>query len=99
MLEAFDHFIEFPYKLHTITHSCYHGAFEMINIGIRYKDFTQDPEIILFNLLFNFGEMYESARNLAFYFNFKPYTRVKTSFDFGFELGNLIRLLFYPKHK
>jgi hypothetical protein len=43
--------------------------------------------------------MYESARNISFYFYFKPYTRIKTSFDFGFEIGNLIRLLLYPKHK
>jgi hypothetical protein len=99
MLEAFDHFIEVPYKLHTITHSCYHGGIEILKLFIRYGDFVQKPEILLFNLLFNFGDMYDSARNIAFYFYYKPYTRVKSAFEFGFEIGNLARLIFYPKHE
>ena len=96
MLNALDHFVKIPYSIHTMVYSCYHGAIEVIDLTKEYSAFASDGEIILFNLFYNIGYIYESVRNIVFYFNMMDYTRVKTASDFGFEMGLIARLLFYP---
>jgi hypothetical protein len=50
----------------------------------------------MFNLFYNLGAMVKSLRNLSLYFFDIEFTRVKTPFDFGEELGYLFWNLFYP---
>jgi hypothetical protein len=61
-----------------------------------YTEFVADPEILLFNLMYNFGKIYDGVKNVVLYFQAKEYTRVKDGFAFGNEVGQLLYYIFVP---
>lgn len=49
-----------------------------------------------FNLLYNLGPIVSCARNLAFFWLQPEYTRVKTWYDVGLEIGNIFYFMVNP---
>jgi hypothetical protein len=64
MLKAFDSFLDVPYNLHTSVYGCYWGVVEIGEVGGAYVSAFTRPMTLLFNLVFNLGGIYNSARNL-----------------------------------
>jgi hypothetical protein len=52
--------------------------------------------IFWFNIFYNLGVVLRSSRNLFFYFRNIEYTKTKTRFQVGQELGTIFWNLFFP---
>ena len=50
----------------------------------------------MFNVFYNGGNIISGITNIWMYFIASDYTRVKTPFDLGMELGQIFWLTFYP---
>ena len=81
------------YNLDDATTKCYKGAFESYDTLTKYGDFTQDPEFLLSNMLYNFGYMYSAVKDLIVYFSGGTKTKAKTAFQAGYQAGQIMYYL------
>lgn len=79
--------------------SCKQGLFESKAFVDAYRTGMTQGSIFQFNLFYNLGSMLTSLRNIFYYFAEIEYTRVKTSFEMGYELGTMFWYLFYPSEE
>lgn len=93
---AMDSFIWVTYELYTIQSACTDSWNEIKVLFSDYSALINDIDIFWFNLFYNGGSILKSVTNLILYFFAQEYTRVKTPFTFGMELGQIFWLLFYP---
>ena len=67
-LASVDQFIYIPFMVHALIDECYYGALEIVDLSLEYVQFASTPDIVLFNLVYNIGDIYNSLRNIVFYF-------------------------------
>lgn len=65
---AFDIFLDVPYHIYDINYSCYYGAFEAWAQMLNYTLFVYNPMILLWNLIYNFGLMYNAIKDTITFF-------------------------------
>jgi hypothetical protein len=87
-LVALDRFLTITYNADDLNLKCTAGYYEAIDQATRYSDFTTDPTYLLSNLVYNFGLMYNSVREVTAYVTGKP-AKSKSSFDAGYQVGQL----------
>ena len=75
---------------------CKYGFDETTGVLSSFRGSIEDWQAIKFNLFFNAGNIVSSVKNLALYFYQSKYTRVKSPFDVGKELGQIFWFAFYP---
>lgn len=99
ILASLDQFLMVSYSLHNITYDCYYGVKEVDTLRKAYQTSMSDFSVFKFNLFFGAGSVTTGVRNILLYFYEQQYTRVKDSFDFGTELGQIFWFLFYPQEE
>ena len=62
----------------------------------QYASFFQNSNDIMFNLFYNGGKIVKGITHVLMYFIAIDYTRVKSPFDMGMQLGQIFWLTFYP---
>lgn len=69
---------------------------EIVDLVGDYWNGASSLEKILFNLFYNSGTIIKGITNIAMFSLAIDYTRVKTPFSMGMELGQVFWLIFYP---
>lgn len=93
---SLDYYFWVTYELYSIQHACTNSWNELKELFSDYQKIGEDIDIFWFNIVYNGGLVIKGLANLMFYFAAQEYTRVKDSYLFGMELGQLFWLLFYP---
>ena len=91
-----DSFLHVPYNLPIVIISCNDSRFEIEKLYREYMSFFTTENAILFNIFYNGGNIIKGITNIWMYFIASDYTRIKTPFDLGMQLGQLWWLMFYP---
>lgn len=79
-LIAVDYALDITYHIYDINYSCYYGAFEAYMQLLKYTDFLGDPLILVWNIVYNIGIMYQMAKDSIMYFLDPTKSKVKNSF-------------------
>ena len=82
-----------------ILDNCNDSIYELEDLFGQYASFFMNTDDIMFNLFYNGGYLLKGVSNIIMYFIALEYTRIKTPFDMGMELGQIFWLLFYPAQK
>jgi hypothetical protein len=87
---GFDQILGATYNIDDATQKCYQGSFESYSVLKDYGSFASDPNFLATNLLYNFGYMYASVKDLIVYFSGGDKTQAKTAFEAGFAMGQIL---------
>ena len=98
-LDSVDQVLLVGYSLHGITFECYYGSIESYWIAGNYTTTFTDTEALFFNVLYNFGKVYNNAMQLYTYFNYPDLSTVDDYWGFGYNVGLIIADLFYPNEE
>ncbi len=77
------------YNLDPITYSCWSGYKEVV-LGIEYYVSQLYVSAVMNNIVFNFGDMFDSIRNTILYFTYDARGDYKIPYDAGYGLGHAI---------
>ena len=94
-----DQGLHVPYNLYTLVDACGDSVTELNQLYDDYMLFFENGDAVSFNLFYNGGYLLKGVSNIIMYFIALEYTRVKTPFDMGMELGQIFWMLFYPAQK
>lgn len=94
ILKGFDIFYDITYHVQDMTYSCYAALFEGYDQLLGYGDFVTNPSYLLTNLIYNFGLMYNSVKDVIVFFQGSQFSGAKTAHDAGYELGSLLYYIF-----
>ena len=94
-----DQGLHVPYNLYTLVDACSDSVDELNKLYSDYMSFFENSDAVSFNLFYNGGYLLKGVSNIIMYFIALEYTRIKTPFDMGMELGQIFWLLFYPAQK
>ena len=97
-LNTLDILYDIMYKSDSLLNDCYNGAFEAGNTASNYGKMSKDPQYIAYNLVFNFGQMYNSIKDVALYFKGDPKAKATSAFNAGLELGKFVYLCLYDEN-
>ncbi len=87
ILVSFDTMIDITYNLYGVTYNCYYGSQEAVAQLLLYGDFVNNPSYITYNLVYNFGLMYNSIKDVILFFSGSPLSHAKNVYAAGFEIG------------
>jgi len=75
----------YPYD---VTYSCYFGAMEAIDNAVEVTGSVTSPLMVYTNIIYNFGLVYDSVKNMVLYFLGAPRPNHDTPYDVGYNLGS-----------
>lgn len=83
--------------IYPISYSCYEGIFEFYVIVLGYYFTILDPNMLLYNAIHNFGDIYDDIGALIKLFTKIENTETVWWKDLGYAIGDFIhQLLFQP---
>ena len=91
-----DAFLHVPYNLPIIILACHDSRYEVEQLLEDYVSLWNSSDAIMFNIFYNGGNIMKGFTNIWMYFIATDYTRVKTPFDLGMQMGQIFWLTFYP---
>jgi hypothetical protein len=93
---ALDSALAITYNLYTINFACYYGAYEASDEALMYTTFTSDPSVLLYNIVLNFGLIYDAVKDIITFFAYPEYCKAEDTYSLGYQIGQFVYLLFDP---
>ena len=87
VIQSIKTFINIPYKSYDICLYCTQLIANAMITSLSFIAFYTKPTILWYNFVYNFGLIYNSIKNLIFYFTQNPKNKIKTPYDAGFQIG------------
>jgi hypothetical protein len=88
-------FLDAVYNIDSITESCYRAVKESGN-GFYTMATQLDPRTVIENVIFNFGDMYDSMRDVVLFLSDNSRGEFHLPYDAGLGLGNAVYLVLEP---
>jgi len=84
VFRAINIIIDIPYHFYDVNFACYYGVFEAFSTGSSFGNFVDNPKILLQNMIYNFGLMYNSMKDVIFYFINPEYSKATSTYQVGY---------------
>jgi hypothetical protein len=75
------------YKGSSLMSDCFQGVFDAKDNMLLYAYFAFDFSILKYNLIYNFGLIYEAFKSVAYFFYYPERNTVATPEDLGKQVG------------
>lgn len=95
-LLAIDMALDITYHFYDVNFACYYGAYEIEDEGLTFITFASDPTVLLYNIVLNIGLIYDAVKNIIAFFVFPDYCKSDTTYELGYDIGQVFYLLFNP---
>lgn len=89
-------FLDMLYNVDPITRACYSG-FKEVGTNTYNNALLLTPRVFLDNVIFNFGNIFDSIRDVILFFTDDDRGEYDLPYDAGYGLGNAVYLVFKPK--
>jgi hypothetical protein len=93
-LLALDQGLSVVYTAGGLSSACVEGVFEAGDNIFKYGDFLKTPMILYYNLIYNFGLLYNSVKSMVYFFVFPDRNKITNTNDLGKQFGALFYNLF-----
>jgi len=90
-------FLDMLFNTDPITQACYR-SFKEVGVNVWGNIQLLDPRTFIDNLVFSFGKIFDSIRDMILFFNHDQRGEYHVAYDAGFGLGNAVYLLFKPRY-
>lgn len=90
MLVAIDIALDPVYHLADINYKCFIGGQEAYAQLLKYTIIATDPLTVLWNLIYNFGLIYNSIKDIGTFFIYPGRSGAKSPMDLGAQIGTFI---------
>ena len=88
--------LDMMYNVDPITQACYKG-FKEVGASTYNNALLLTPRVFLDNIIFNFGNIFDSIRDVLLFFTDDDRGEYDLPYDAGYGLGNAVYLVFKPK--
>ncbi len=88
--------LDMLYNLDTITQACYRSGREVVD-NVSKDVLLIDARTIIDNIIFDFGNIFDSFRDLVLFFMEDNRGDFSVPYDAGYGLGNALYLILRPK--
>ncbi len=75
------------YQAYDISYSCYYGAIEGASAAGTFGNWLNDPQIIMWNVVYNVGLVYDSVKDIITFFIGDERGNADSWFLAGFNIG------------
>ena len=77
------------YNFGNLGSDCIAGFMGITGTLTQYSAFMSNPVILQWNLVYNFGMVYNSIKNTAYFFLYPEKNKIKTTNTLGIEIGSV----------
>lgn len=77
------------YNFGNLGSDCIAGVMGITTTLNQYSAFLSTPVILQWNLVYNFGMVYNSIKNTAYFFLYPDKNKIKTTNALGIEIGSV----------
>ena len=88
--------LDMVYNIDPITITCYQ-SFKEVGVNFYSKILLLDPSTFINNVIFNFGDIFDSIRDVILFFTDDDRGDYNIPYDAGYGLGTAIHLVLKPK--
>ncbi len=74
----------------TLSSDCINGIMNIPTTLTSYMAFLGNPKILQWNIIYNFGLVYNSFKNTYFFFAYPDLNKIATTQALGLQLGQAI---------
>lgn len=82
-LITIDKALSVVYSASSLSSDCVNGAFQAQTNVMKYITFTTDPMLLVWNLVYNFGLLYQSVKSVLFFFVLTDRNTINNTNDLG----------------
>jgi hypothetical protein len=88
--------LDITYHFYDINFACYYGSYEAYEEFLNFGAFLEDPSDFIYNLVLNFGLMYDAIKDIITFFFYPDYTKADDTYELGYQIGQFFYLLLNP---
>jgi hypothetical protein len=71
-----------------LTSDCVQGVFEAETNALKYATFVSKPSLLYWNLIYNFGLLYNSIKSVIYFFILPTKNKITNTGDLGIQVGS-----------